>query len=47
MCDLFPLITESNIANYADDTTVYKCETNLIQVDAKIENQFLKVFKCF
>ena len=43
----FLLITESNIANYADDTTLYKCEMNLIQVDTKIENESLKVFKCF
>ena len=28
MCDLFLLMSESNVANYADDTTVYACEKN-------------------
>ena len=28
MIDLFLLITESNIANYANDTTLNKCEAN-------------------
>ena len=32
-------ITESNIANYTDDTTLYKCETNLIKVATNMETE--------
>ena len=28
MCDLFLLMSESNVGNYADDTTLYACEKN-------------------
>ena len=37
-------IAESNMADYANDSTLYKCETNLIEVRAKIETESLKVF---
>ena len=37
MCDLFLFITESNIANYADDATLYEYEANLIVARKKIE----------
>ena len=47
MCELFLSITRSNIENYAGDTSLYKCETNLIEVDTKIKIESLKVFKWF
>ena len=43
MPELF-YIAESNMADYANDSTLYKCETNLIEVRAKIETESLKVF---
>ena len=33
------------MADYANDSTLYKCETNLIEVRAKIETESLKVFE--
>ena len=36
---------ESNMADYANDSTLYKYETNLIEVRAKIETESLKVFE--
>ena len=30
MCDLFLFMSESNVANYADDTTLYPCEKKII-----------------
>ena len=41
MCDVFVLITEPNIGNYADDATLFECEANLI------DTQNLKVFEWF
>ena len=35
MCDLFLFISESNVANYADDTNLYACEKNLYDVKRK------------
>ena len=32
------------MADYANDSTLYKFETNLIEVQAKIETESLKVF---
>ena len=29
ICDLFLFMSESNLANYADDTTLYECEKQL------------------
>ena len=29
MCNLLHFIIKSSIAHYADDTTIYKCETSL------------------
>ena len=40
-------ITQSNIANYEDDTTVYECEENVIEVQIKTETESLKVFEEF
>ena len=47
ICNLFLCITDSNIANYADDTTLYECEENLIEARTKIETESLKVFAWF
>ena len=47
MCDLFLSIAESNIANYADDTTLHECEANLIEAQTKIETEALKVLEWF
>ena len=44
MPELF-YIAESNMADYANDSTLYKYETNLIEVRAKIETESLKVFE--
>ena len=30
MCDLFLFMCESKVANYADDTTLYACEKNMM-----------------
>lgn len=38
-------ITQSNIANYEDDTIVYECEENVIEVQIKTETESLKVFE--
>ena len=47
ICDLFLSIAESNIANYADDTTLHECEANLIEAQTKIETEALKVLEWF
>ena len=38
-------ITQSNTANYEDDTTVYECEENVTEVQIKTETESLKVFE--
>ena len=35
MCDLFLFMSESNVTNYEDDTTLYACEKNLYDVQRK------------
>ena len=47
MCDLFLFMSESNIANYADDTTLYACEKNLHDVQRKLESESLILFEWF
>ena len=47
MCDLILFITESNIANYEDDTTLYEWEANLIETRTNTETEYLKVFELF
>ena len=47
MCDLFLLVTESNIASYADDTSLYTCEKNLFDVQRKLQSESLILFKWF
>ena len=43
----YSFITQSNIANYEDDTTPYECEENFIEVQTKTETESLKVFEWF
>ena len=48
MCDLFLCDCESNIINYADDTTLYACEPNMNLVLSKLKKeppQFLYGFR--
>ena len=47
MCDLFLYMSESNLANYADDTTLYACEKKLYDVQRKLESKSLVLFKWF
>ena len=47
MCDLFLCDCESNIINYADDTTLYACEPNMDLVLNKLEKDTSTVFTWF
>ena len=47
MCDLFLFMSESNVANYAHDTTLYVCEKKLYDVQRKLESKSLILFKRF
>ena len=39
MCDLFLFMSESNVANYADDATLYACEKKIYDVQRKLESE--------
>ena len=45
MCDLFLFMYDSNVANYADDMTLYACEKNLHDVKRKLETDSLILFE--
>ena len=47
MCDLFLFMSESNVANYADDKTLYACEKKLYDVKIKFESESLILFEWF
>ena len=47
MCDLFLCDCETNIINYADDTTLYACEPNMDLVLSKLEKDTSTVFTWF
>ena len=47
MCDLCLCDCESNIINYADDTTLYACEPNIDLVLSKLEKDTSIVFTWF
>ena len=47
MCDLFLLMSESNVVNYADGTTLYAYEKKLYAVQRKLESQSLILFEWF
>ena len=45
MCDLFLFMSESNVANYMVDTTLYACEQKLFDVQRKLESESLILFE--
>ena len=47
MCYLFLFVSESNVANYADDTTLDACEKILYDVQRKLESESLILFEWF
>ena len=47
MCDLFLFMSKSNVANYADDTTLYACEKKLYDVQRKLKCESLILFEWF
>ena len=47
MCNFFLCDCETNIINYADDTTLYACEPNMDLVLSKREKNTSTVFTCF
>ena len=47
MWDLFLFMTESSVANYADDTTLYECEKKLSDVQRKFESESSILFEWF
>ena len=47
MCDLFLFMSESNVANYADDKTLYACEKKLYDVKIRFEFESLILFEWF
>ena len=47
MCDLFLFMSESNVANYADDKTLYACEKKLYDVKIRFESESLILFEWF
>ena len=47
MCDLFLLMSESNVANYGDHATLYACEKNLHDVQRKLESESWILFEWF
>ena len=47
MCDLFLFMSQSNVANYADDTSLYACEKRSYGVQRKFESESLKLFERF
>ena len=40
-------MSKSNVANYADDSTLRACEKNLFDVQRKLESESLILFKWF
>ena len=47
MCYLFLFVSESNVANYADDTVLYVCEFFFHDVQRNLESEFLILFEQF
>ena len=46
MCNLFLFMSESDVANYADDTMLYACE-NKLYVQRKLQSESLILFGWF
>ena len=47
MIDLFYECEDSNVANYADDTTLYSCVTNIPSVALELQASATKLFRWF
>ena len=47
MLDDYLFLSESNVANYTDDTTLYACEKKLYDVQRKLESESLILFEWF
>ena len=45
--DLFYLDIESEICNYADDTTIYACDKSIDTVIVKLEDKLQKILNWF
>ena len=45
--DLLPSIQDTDICNYADDTTIYTCDKNLDSVIARLENDSNTIIQWF
>ena len=45
--DLFLFLEETEVCNYADDTTIYTCGSNIENVVAKLENDALAISEWF
>ena len=45
--DLFLFLEETEVCNYADDTTIYTCDPNVENVVAKFENDALTISEWF
>ena len=41
--DLFMFVNDAQICNYADDTTIYACHTNIESVIKTLESDALKI----
>ena len=45
--DLFLFLEEIEVCNYTDDTTIYTCSPNVVDVVAKLENDTLAISEWF
>ena len=45
--ELFMLVNDAQICNYADDTTIYACDTNIESVIKTLESDALKIAEWF
>ena len=45
--DLFMFVKDAQICNYADDTTIYACDTNIESVIKTLQSNALKIAEWF
>ena len=45
--DIFTIIEESNICNFADDNTLYSCGKNLTEIKANLVSDTKNILKWF
>ena len=45
--DLFFLAEDTNVCNYADDTTFYECDSNLHSLILRLEHDYVLAIECF